>query len=99
MVKDFWNKRYSKNEYVYGEQPNLFFKEIIDTLPIGRILLPADGEGRNGVYAASKGWNVDSFDISHEAKMKALNLSKSKGVDLSYKVMGMDEVKDCMSSN
>jgi hypothetical protein len=40
----------------YGRIPlwrssNLFFKQIIDTLPTGKILLPADGEGRNGVYA------------------------------------------------
>ena len=31
-------------------------------------LLPADGEGRNGVSAGKQGWRVTSFDLSKEGK-------------------------------
>ena len=41
-----------------------------------KILLPADGEGRNGVYATTRGWSVDAFDQSQQAKEKALRLAK-----------------------
>lgn len=55
MKNEFWNERYSANETVYGDKPNKFFKQFIDTHKPGKILLPAEGEGRNALYAASKG--------------------------------------------
>jgi SAM-dependent methyltransferase len=73
---EMWNKRYAQNEYVYGKEPNEFFKEQILKLPNGKILLPAEGEGRNAVFAAQNNWQVESFDSSSEAKNKAENLAK-----------------------
>jgi hypothetical protein len=43
----FWDTRYKENETVYGNQPNTFFKQFIDTHQPGTLLLPAEGEGRN----------------------------------------------------
>jgi hypothetical protein len=51
---EFWNERFSTDEYIYGKNPNKFFKEQIDELKPGRLLLPGEGEGRNSVYAAEK---------------------------------------------
>ncbi|GAB6122127.1 class I SAM-dependent methyltransferase [Dysgonomonas termitidis] len=87
-----WDERYNIEEYRYGEMPNLFFKEIIDALPVGKVLLPADGEGRNGVYAAMRGWSVDAFDQSQQAKEKALRLAHKNNADISYKVINFEDV-------
>lgn len=87
-----WDESYNIEKYRYGETPNLFFKQIIDTLPIGKILLPADGEGRNGVYAATRGWSVDAFDQSQQAKEKALRLANKSSVDISYKVISLEDI-------
>ncbi|EGK02529.1 class I SAM-dependent methyltransferase [Dysgonomonas gadei] len=87
-----WDESYNMEEYRYGEAPNLFFKQIIDTLPIGKILLPADGEGRNGVYAATRGWSVDAFDQSLQAKEKALRLAQKNSVDISFKVIDFEDI-------
>ena len=54
-MKQFWNQRYSDKAYAYGTEPNAFFKSQLDQRPPGRILLPAEGEGRNAVYAATLG--------------------------------------------
>ena len=54
----FWNERYAVTDYIYGKAPNEFFVEQLSTLTPGRILLPAEGEGRNAVYAAKQGWDV-----------------------------------------
>ena len=86
MMKDFWNERYSQHDYVYGEAPNVFFKEQIDQLTPGRLLMPADGEGRNGVYAATRGWEVTSFDLSEEGQKKALALAEKNNVSIQYLV-------------
>lgn len=61
-MEAFWNNRYKEKEFAYGIAPNQFFKESINKLKIkGTILLPAEGEGRNAVYAAKKGLKVTAF--------------------------------------
>lgn len=88
-----WNKRYTENETVYGTAPNVFFKKFIDKQKPGSILLPAEGEGRNAIYAASKGWQVDAFDFSGVAKTKALDNAAAKGLTINYFVKNITEFK------
>jgi SAM-dependent methyltransferase len=83
-MKDFWNERYADAAYAYGMSPNLFFAQQLDKLNPGRIILPCEGEGRNAVYAAAKGWDAEAFDISEEGRSKALELSGRKGVRITY---------------
>lgn len=80
----FWDERYAENETVYGLEPNRFFKAFIDTHKPGTLLLPAEGEGRNAIYAAMKGWQVDAFDFSPVAREKALKRAKEMGVSINY---------------
>lgn len=83
-MKAFWDQRYSQEGYAYGETPNEYFKQTIDGITPGKILMPADGEGRNGVYAATLGWEVDAFDISIEGKRKAEALAGKQNVKINY---------------
>lgn len=83
---DRWNERYSKEEFAYGKQPNNYLKEQLEKLDPGKIIFPADGEGRNGVFAASLGWTVSSFDINTEGKKKALQLAAASQVTIDYRV-------------
>ena len=83
---DRWNERYSHSEFAYGEQPNLYLKEQLEKLLSGKILFPAEGEGRNAVFAAKLGWNVSAFDISAEGKKKALLLAGTNNVTIDYQV-------------
>jgi SAM-dependent methyltransferase len=79
-----WDERYGSDEYYFGKDPNDFFKEEIDKLNRGKILLIGDGEGRNSVYAAKLGWQVDSIDISPAGKQKALSLAAENNVEINY---------------
>ena len=94
-MSEFWDDRYRSDEYVYGLEPNEFFKETIDNLNPGKILLPADGEGRNSVYAATKEWKVDAFDFSRNAVKKALELAGKNKVKINCYI---DELEN-LSSN
>jgi cyclopropane fatty-acyl-phospholipid synthase-like methyltransferase len=86
-MKEMWDTRYASENYAYGIAPNDFFKEIIDRENIsGKILFPAEGEGRNAVYAAKKGLEVFAFDISVEGRKKALKLAKRENVSIQYEV-------------
>jgi SAM-dependent methyltransferase len=86
MSAELWNERYRNEVYVYGKEPNLFFREQLMRLEPGDLLLPAEGEGRNAVFAASLGWKVVAFDQSEEAMKKALNLAQEKKVEISYEL-------------
>ncbi len=81
-----WNERYKQPEYAYGTEPNVFFQQQLHTLPVGKILLPAEGEGRNAVYAAKLGWKVYALDISVEGKNKAIQLANQQQVTIDYQI-------------
>ncbi len=83
---DKWNDRYSKEEFAFGEQPNNYIKEQLEKLTVGTILFPAEGEGRNAVFAAKLGWTVSAFDISVEGKKKAVRLAEAHKVTIDYQV-------------
>ncbi|PLW93843.1 MAG: SAM-dependent methyltransferase [Marinilabiliales bacterium] len=82
-----WDERYGKDEYYYGDKPNEFLKQFIDSQGFkGRMLLPAEGEGRNAVYASISGWQVDAFDTSEKAKEKAIQLAKRFNTRINYNI-------------
>jgi SAM-dependent methyltransferase len=85
--KAFWEHRYSDDAYKYGKEPNKYFQDSLDAiLNPGRLLLLAEGEGRNAVYAAQKGWQVTAVDFSSKARDKAIQLASESGVTLDFQV-------------
>lgn len=90
--KEFWNERYQDSNFAYGKEPNLFFKEQVQKLKPGTMLLPADGEGRNGVFAAKLGWKVTAVDLSKEGEQKALQLAAEQNVNINYVVDDIEKV-------
>ncbi len=91
-MKDLWNKRYSTETYAYGTEPNTFFKEQLFNIEAGKILLAAEGEGRNAVFAAKQRWDVLAFDISDAGKAKAERLAKMNKVKIEYRVADLSEL-------
>lgn len=83
-MQQVWNERYNQSEYIYGMEPNEYFKEKIQPYELGKLLLPAEGEGRNAVFAAKLGWEVTAFDWSEIAQSKALTLAQANQVQINY---------------
>ncbi|GAB2490330.1 class I SAM-dependent methyltransferase [Algoriphagus taiwanensis] len=90
-MKEFWNARYQEEAYAYGKEPNVFLQKELPKLKPGKALFPAEGEGRNAVFAARLGWEVTAFDFSEEAKIKAEKLAKEMQVNLDYQVSSLEE--------
>jgi cyclopropane fatty-acyl-phospholipid synthase-like methyltransferase len=89
-MQDFWDKHSQGEEFSYELEPNLFFKDELIKLPPGKLLLPFEGEGRNAVFAAAQGWEVRAFDFSEKAKQQALELSRSRKVNIHYETVGWE---------
>ncbi|WPO78717.1 class I SAM-dependent methyltransferase [Flavobacterium sp. KACC 22761] len=81
-----WDDRYKTEDFAYGTAPNNYLQEQIEKINPGAILFPAEGEGRNAVFAAQLGWEVSAFDISEEGRNKALRLAKNNDVSIDYQV-------------
>jgi ubiquinone/menaquinone biosynthesis C-methylase UbiE len=92
-MNDFWNERYASKDYVYGKEPNQYFKEQLKKLPPGKILLPAEGEGRQAIFAAKNEWNVTAFDLSTKGKDKADKLAKVNNVNINYIIASFQNIE------
>lgn len=91
MDSNFWDERFVSEEYVYGKEPNFFFRHFINQKfqAPGKLLLPAEGEGRNAVFAASHGYQVTAFDFSPGGRNKALLLAEEKKVTIDYQIANL----------
>lgn len=89
-MQNQWDDRYSSHEYVYGTEPNAFLKQQLASLKPGRILFPAEGEGRNAVFAAFLGWQTDAFDQSLAGMKKALQLAEKQCVSINYAIQSLE---------
>jgi SAM-dependent methyltransferase len=83
LTSKFWDDRYGASEYVYGMEPSDFLAERWSALaPGGEVLCLADGEGRNGVFLATKGMRVTGVDYSLQGVEKARKLAAERRVPL-----------------
>ena len=79
----FWDQQYSADGYKYGELPNAFVASQASRLPPkAQVIVPADGEGRNGVWLAQQGHQVLALDQSEVGLDKARALAAKRGVVL-----------------
>ena len=77
-----WDERFSGLEYIYGTEPNDFLASVASQIPQGKVLCLADGEGRNGTYLASLGYEVFALDGSIVGLEKAQKLAQEKQVKI-----------------
>lgn len=78
----FWDQRYSEPGWAYGTEPNDFLKAEVATIPLGEVLCMAEGEGRNAVFLAARGYRVLAVDQSAAGLAKAHTLATERGVSV-----------------
>lgn len=79
-----WDERYSVKEYVYGTKPNEFLEANASSIPKGKVLSLAEGEGRNAVFLAKQGYSVTAVDASLVGLEKAKKLADDNGVSVEF---------------
>ena len=76
--RDKWDQRYVEDSYQKGN-PVTLLENWINKIPAGKALDIACGAGRNAIFMAQAGFEVDAIDISREGLNKA---RKNAGDDL-----------------
>jgi len=89
---DFWNKRFDTPDYIFGRAPNEYLQTQAERhLKKGdAVLCVADGEGRNSVWLAKQGMQVDAFDLSEVALKKAIALAREEAGYVQFTLASTD---------
>ena len=78
--KEFWDARYSDKPESWGENPNVFLKEL-DLSGFSTAVDLAGGNGRNSLWLAANGLRVENVDISPVALGQFMKRAERSGVD------------------
>jgi cyclopropane fatty-acyl-phospholipid synthase-like methyltransferase len=82
-----WDERFSQVEPVYGQSPNGYLQAQAYRLQPGmKVLVPADGYGRNGIWLAKQGLLVHTVDLSPVGVERARKAAQAAGVNLTMEV-------------
>ncbi len=82
MDADGWDERYAAKELVWSDGPNATVVEELESLAPGRALDLAGGEGRNAIWLAQRGFDVELVEFSRVALEKAQRRAEHAGVSL-----------------
>jgi len=80
-MNQFWDQMYDKG--TYGEDPNETLVENSSKITSGGAILSiGEGEGRNAVWLAKKGFRVKCVDISSVGLERLSSFAKKSGVEM-----------------
>jgi cyclopropane fatty-acyl-phospholipid synthase-like methyltransferase len=88
--KEWWEARYATREWLYGKEPSRFLVENQHLLRKGKLLDLGMGEGRNAVYLASKGFQVEGVDFVDKALQRAQQLARDCGLQVNAQNKDID---------
>jgi SAM-dependent methyltransferase len=77
-----WDERFGRPEPVYGDEPNGYLRAQAQLrLRAGmKVLVPADGYGRNGLWLTKQGLEVTTVDVSPVGVERARKAAKAAGI-------------------
>ena len=82
-----WEEDYKSNDILWGLKPNEVLTRYVKLLPEnGKVLDIGIGEGRNALYLAKLGFEVEGIDLSQTAVQRCKELSNKYGVQLKASV-------------
>jgi SAM-dependent methyltransferase len=82
-----WDERFSEAEPVYGQGPNGYLEtQAFRLLPGMKVLVPADGYGRNGIWLAKQGLRVHTVDLSPVGVERAQKAAAAAGLDMTIEL-------------
>ncbi|MEI5908164.1 class I SAM-dependent methyltransferase [Bacillus spongiae] len=92
--KEIWNKKYSEVNQLWGLKPKATLTQYVNLISKeGKVLDLGMGEGRNALYLASLGFEVQGVDISDKAIQRCNRFAKEKGLLIDSHVRDLREFK------
>jgi len=98
LDREKWEQRYREGAYAGRVHPSAFLESRIDEIPVGRAIDIACGAGRNALYLAARGFEVEAVDISGEALDRARGAAQQRGLAVNWLQRDLDEGLELDSS-
>jgi SAM-dependent methyltransferase len=89
--RDKWDARYRDGAYESRTHPTALLEAWAPRLPRGRALDVACGAGRNALYLAELGYQVDALDISGVALDRARRSAEQRALNIHWQIADFDE--------
>lgn len=91
QIRQRWNRSLvGDSTYTFNKEVNNLLKQTTATLPKGKALCVAMGQGRNALYLARNGWDVTGFDLADQAVAYAVEQAKKEGIPLNTEIASYD---------
>lgn len=91
MERNDWEERYESGDYSPRSYPSRLLTEYVEWAPDGRAVDMATGTGRNALFLAERGYDVDALDVSEAAIREAERNAEERGVDVNWICVDVDE--------
>jgi SAM-dependent methyltransferase len=88
--RDKWNQRFADGAYADRINPTALLARHAPQIPVGRALDVACGAGRNALYLASLGFEVDALDISAVALDRARAEAAARALRVNFVEADLD---------
>ena len=75
-----WDERFRTGDYPTAPEPSPVLRAYVDAFPDGRALDVATGTGRNALFLAARGYQVDAIDRSEEGLKLAREAAAERSV-------------------
>jgi tellurite methyltransferase len=85
-----WNQRYAEDSY-HKNNPVTLVENWLPRLPVGKALDVACGAGRNAIFLAQAGYQVDAIDISREGLNLARQEAENQGLSINWIEQDLDQ--------
>ncbi|KXB08578.1 hypothetical protein AKJ56_00880 [candidate division MSBL1 archaeon SCGC-AAA382N08] len=82
--KEKWEKKYRKGNHHTEEEPSPLLLQWLESLPSGKALDVGCGAGRNSLFLADQGYEVDAIDFSEEAIKRGKSRAQDLGLEINW---------------
>jgi SAM-dependent methyltransferase len=94
MDSQDWDTRYKSADNIWSLSPNEFVAQYLEHLPTGSMIDLAGGEGRNALWFASRGWQVENVEFSKIALGKFCDRAEKENLQALCKATHADVTED-----
>lgn len=89
LFKNMNQKKSEENKKYLNLKPNLLLAKFLSRVPKGRALDLGIGQGKNALYLAQNGFEVEAIDINEQNLKKIAEASKNSGFSIKTKLINI----------
>lgn len=93
LDRDRWDRRYESGAYQPRHHPSPLVEEAAGHLDGGRALVLACGTGRNALFLAAQGFEVEAVDVSRVAIEMAETEGNRRGLNVGWRVGDIEDLE------